>query len=180
MTSFVALLRGINVGGKNLIAMHDVVASFQDAGYLNVRTHGQSGNVLFDTERAGGLVLESAIEELLQDRFGIPILVVIRSRQDLAAIVATAPSDHGSDSLRSEVFFLKSPLTSEAVYAELPELREGVDSMAIGPGVLYFSRVSAQATKTRIQRLLAMPIFQQMTVRSWGVTTRILELLADH
>jgi uncharacterized protein (DUF1697 family) len=177
MTSFVALLRGINVGGKNLIAMSDLAASFREASYENVRTHGQSGNVLFDASHVGGPALESSVEQMLEDRHGVPILVVIRSRDELAATIAAAPADHGSDRLRSDVFFLKDPLTAESVYAELPELREGVDSVALGPGALYFSRVAARATKTRIQRLMAMPVFQQMTVRTWRTTIRLLELL---
>ncbi|MBZ2198883.1 DUF1697 domain-containing protein [Occultella gossypii] len=177
MTSFVALLRGINVGGKNLIAMSDLVASFREAGHQNVRTHGQSGNVLFEADHAGGPDLETAVERMLQDRHGVPILVVIRTRDELATTISAAPADHGSDRLRSDVFFLKGPATAEAVLTELPELRDGVDSVAPGPGALYFSRVAALATKTRIQRLMAMPIFQQMTVRSWRTTTRLLELL---
>jgi uncharacterized protein (DUF1697 family) len=177
MTSFVALLRGINVGGKNPIAMSDLVESFRAAGYENVRTHGQSGNVMFGADHGGGAAFESTVEQLLEDRHGVPILVVIRSRDELAATIAAAPADHGSDRLRSDVFFLKDPRTAETVYAELPELREGVDSVALGPGALYFSRVAAQATKTRIQRLMAMPVFQQITVRTWRTTTRLLELL---
>jgi uncharacterized protein (DUF1697 family) len=176
MTSFVALLRGINVGGKNVIAMSDLVASFREAGYENVRTHAQSGNVLFDASHQGGPALESAVEQMLEERLGVPFLVVMRSRDDLADTVAAAPADHGSDRLRSDVFFLKAPLTAETVHSELPE-REGVDSVALGPGALYFSRVAARATKTRIQRLMAMPVFQQMTVRTWRTTVRLLELL---
>jgi uncharacterized protein (DUF1697 family) len=63
------------------------------------------------------------------------------------------------------------------VLAQLPELRESVDAVAPGPGAIYFSRVAARATKTRITRLMAMPLFQQMTMRSWRTTTRLLELL---
>ena len=177
MTSFVAMLRGINVGGRNPVAMSDLAASFRDAGYLNVRTHGRSGNVLFDTEDVGGPELEGIVERMLEARFGIPILVVIRSRDELAATIAAAPAGHGSDLLRSEVFFVKQPLTAEEVHAGLPALREGVDAIAPGPAALYFSRVAERATKTRIQLLFAMPVFQQMTVRSWRTTTRLLELL---
>lgn len=177
MPSYVALLRGINVGGKNLVSMSDLAASFSDAGYDDVRTHSQSGNVLFTTSRAGGPRLEKAIETMLEKRFGIPILVVIRSRDELAATIKAAPADHGSKKLRSEVIFLKHPLTAEQAMAEVPELREGVDAIAPGPGALYFSRVAARATKTRIQKFLALPIFQQMTMRTWSTTQRLLELL---
>lgn len=179
MSSFVALLRGINVGGKNLVRMPDLVACFCDAGYRNVRTYIQSGNVLFTTDRPGGPELEAVLERMLEERFAIPILVVVRSREELAATIAAAPANHGSDVLRSEVFFFKHQLTAEATYADLPELREGVDSVALGPGAIYFSRLAAQASKTRITRLMGMPIFQQMTVRNWRTTTRLLEMLDE-
>lgn len=177
MPTSVALLRGINVGGRNLIGMPDLAACFRDAGYRDVRTYIQSGNVLFTANRAAGAKLEEAVERMLEERFEIPILVVVRSRDELAATIAAAPANHGSEELRSDVFFLKHPLTAEATYAELPELREGVDSVALGPGAIYFSRVAAQASKTRITRLMSMPVFRQMTVRNWGTTTRLLEML---
>jgi uncharacterized protein (DUF1697 family) len=179
MASYVALLRGINVGGKNLIRMPDLAASFEDAGFRDVRTYIQSGNVLFTTERTDGPELEDDVERMLEARFHFPILVVLRSRDELAATIAAAPANHGSGDLRSDAFFLKHPLTAEAAYAELPELREGVDAVAPGPGAIYFSRVAAQASKTRITRLMSMPVYQQMTIRNWRTTTRLLEMLDE-
>jgi uncharacterized protein (DUF1697 family) len=137
------LLRGINVGGRNPIAMAELAAA----------------------------------ERMLEQRFGIPILVIVRSRDELAETIAAAPANHGSAELRSDVFFLKHPLTPEEATADLPELREGVDSLTTGPGALYSSRVAARATTTRITRLMALPVFQRMTVRTWHTTTRLLELL---
>jgi uncharacterized protein (DUF1697 family) len=173
----VALLRGINVGGKNLIRMPDLAPCFRDGGYRDVFTYIQSGNVLFTADRVASPELEDAVERMLQERFGIPILVVVRSRDELAATIAAAPANHRSEELRSDVFFLKHPLTAEAVYAQLPELREGVDSVALGPGAIYFSRVAAQASRTRITRLMSMPIYRQMTVRNWRTTKRLFEML---
>ena len=177
MPAYVALLRGINVGGHNLVSMAELAASFRDAGYGDVRTYIQSGNVLFSTDQTDGRALEAEIERMLEARFEIPILVVVRSRDELAAVIAAAPANHGSDELRSDVYFLKHPLTAEAVRAEIPELREGVDSVALGPGVLYFSRVAAQASKTRITRFMSKPVFRRLTVRNWRTTTRLLEML---
>ena len=74
---------------------------------------------------------------------------------------------------------MKHQLTAEATYTELPGLREGVDSVALGPSAIYFSRVAAQGSKTRITRLVGMPIFHQMTVRNWRTTTRLLEMLDE-
>ena len=179
MPSSVALLRGINVGGKNLISMADLAACFRDAGYQDVRTYIQSGNVVFTADPATGREVEDAVERMLEKRFEIPILVVIRSRDELAATIAGAPANHGSDELRSDVFFLKDPLTAEATFAALPELREGVDAVALGPGAIYFTRLAAQAAKTRMTRLIGTPIYRQMTVRNWRTTTRLLQMLDD-
>lgn len=179
MPSFVALLRGINVGGKNLIRMPDLAACFRDDGYRDVRTYIQSGNVLFRADHTAGREIESALERTLEKRFDMPILVVIRSRDELAETVTAAPADHGSGDLRSDVIFLKHPLTAEEAHAQFPELRAGVDSVALGPGAIYFSRVAAQASKTRITRLMGLPVYQQMTIRSWRTTTRLLEMLDD-
>ena len=175
--SAVALLRGINVGGNNPIRMPDLAACVTDAGFDDVRTHQQSGNVLFTVKDTHLRAAEKTIETALERRFGVAIPAIVRSQAELSEIVARAPADHGSKELRSEVIFLKRPLTADDVLAQLPELREGVDAVAPGPGAIYFSRVAARATKTRITRLMAMPLFQQMTMRSWRTTTRLLELL---
>ena len=180
MAAYVALLRGINVGGKNPISMQTLADCFRDVGYEEVRTHLQSGNVLFASGSRSGARLEQALERMLQQRFDTAIPTIVRSRDELRATVAAAPDDHGSKELRSDVFFLKRPLTADAVMEQMPELRDGVDSITPGPGALYFSRTVAQATKTRITRLMSMPIFQQMTVRSWRTTTRLLELLDEN
>jgi len=183
MSTHVALLRGINVGGRNAVRMPDLVECFREAGYDDVRTHLQSGNVLFspapDEPRGPGPELEPVLDRVLAKRFGFAIPTVVRTRDELAATVEAAPPGHGSEELRSDVFFLKAPFTVEAAMAEVPELREGVDSIDPGPGALYFSRVAARATKTRIQKFLALPVFQQVTARSWRTTTRLLELLDE-
>lgn len=179
MTSYVALLRAVNVGGRNLVSMSDLVEVFRDAGYANARTHGQSGNVLFESEIADRVALESHLEALLEDRLSLSITVVIRSREQLAQIIDSAPPGHGSELLRGDVFFLKHPDTAQTVLEALPSLREGVDSISLGPGVLYFSRVAARASETRLQKVMALPVYRLMTVRTWKVAVRLLELIGD-
>jgi len=179
MPSSVALLRGINVGGKNRVGMPALAECFRNAGYEDVRTYLQSGNVVFTAQPATGRALEDDLDRMLQQRFGFPIPTVVRSEDEFAATVGSAPVNHGSRELRSEVFFLKRPLTVEAVLTQMPQLREGVDSISPGPAALYFSRVATLASKTRITRLMGMPIFQQMTVRSWRTTTRIFEMFDE-
>ncbi len=176
-TAHVALLRGINVGGRNAVRMPELVELFRELGYQNVRTHLQSGNVLFETGRTERAELETALDDHLSSRLGFVVPAIVRSREELAETIASAPPQHGSSELRSDVFFLKQPLSVREVMDQMPELRTGVDTITPGPDAVYFSRDAAQARKTRITKFMGLPIFQQITVRSWSTTTRLLELL---
>lgn len=174
---YVALLRGINVGGRNKVAMADLRAAFEAAGYEAVETYIQSGNVLFrsDVPRAE---LEDEIEATLEERFGIPLVVVVRSHRQLRNVVAKAPDRFGEQPgvHHSDVVFLKAPLTSRRAMGVV-ELREGVDRAWPGSGVVYFERLSERRTQSRMSRIVGTPEYQSMTIRSWRTTTKLLDLL---
>src|SRR5512138_2899169 len=114
MNQYVALLRGINVGGKNIIKMADLRACFEALGFDEVRTYIQSGNVLFHREKTGRDALTSRIEKALADTFSYQLPVVVRSDKEMAAVVADAPKRFGQepDAYRYDVIFLKEPLTA--------------------------------------------------------------------
>lgn len=177
MTNYVALLRGINVGGSNVISMMSLKECFSDAGFGDVRTYIQSGNVLFASDSASSAELEDDIERMLHKRFNVEILTVVRSRDELAATIAAAPADHGSTELLSDVLFLKRPFTAAEALEQLPELNDDVDSVAPGPEALYFSRTVADSSTSRVDRLRSKRLSQRMTVRNWRTTTRLLEML---
>jgi uncharacterized protein (DUF1697 family) len=179
MTRFVALLRGINVGGKNLIRMSDLKACFEASGFRRVRTYIQSGNVLF--ESAGGArTLAPRIEEMLTSTFDYPASVVLRTRRQMRAIVDHAPRGFGAEpaKYRYDVLFLKELLTAKSALASVPT-REGVDRVHAGTGVLYFARLTAKASESRLSRLVSMPIYREMTIRNWNTTTTLLEMLEE-
>ena len=178
-TRYVALLRGINVGGKNLISMADLRAELESAGYGAVQTYIQSGNVLFETDTPRA-ELEGAIEALLAERLGCPVLVVVRSHRQLANVVASAPDGFGADrdTHLSDVVFLKAPLTS-AQAMRVVSLREGVDRAWAGTGVLYFDRVAERSSQSRLSRLVGTPQYQRMTIRNWSTTTKLLAMLDE-
>jgi uncharacterized protein (DUF1697 family) len=176
---YVALLRGINVGGRNPVAMADLRAAFADAGFDSVSTYIQSGNVLFRTT-ASAASLESNIEKMLEGRFGIPLVVVVRSHAHIRTVVHSAPDAFGAKpkTYHSDVIFLKEPLTSKKAMKVI-ELREGVDQVWPGPGVIYFERLSARRSQSRMSRIVGTSEYQQMTIRSWATTTKLLDLLDD-
>jgi len=110
MSVYVALLRGINVGGKHRVSMGQLKQTIEEAGYTNVQTYIQSGNVLFESGiPEDGLAV--ALEELLEKRFGFPVPVILRTAKQLQAIL-----DH-------------CPYTAEEV--EAAQIKSGVESLHI-------------------------------------------------
>ncbi len=179
MSRYVALLRGINVGGKNLISMANLRVEFERAGYDAVQTYIQSGNVLFETDRPRA-ELEASIESLLAERIGCPVVVVVRSHRQLTSIVNAAPDGFGTDpdAHLSDVVFLKAPLTS-AQAMRVVALRDGVDRAWPGTGVLYFERLAERSAQSRFSRLVSTPQYQRMTIRNWSTSTKLLAMLDD-
>jgi uncharacterized protein (DUF1697 family) len=172
---YVALLRGINVGGRNPVAMADLRAAFESEGYDAVSTYIQSGNVLFESDDPSGS-LEAKVEAMLERRLGIPLVVVVRSHRQLRNVVDRAPKGFGTDTYHSDVIFLKGRLSSRQAM-RVVELREGVDRAWPGSGVLYFARLSARRTESRMSRIVGTTEYQQMTIRGWATTTKLLDLL---
>ena len=178
MNQFVALLRGINVGGKNLIKMTDLAACVQSAGFTNVRTYIQSGNVIFNADETDQSRLASLLEATLAKAFHYEASVVLRSDHEMRDVVVHAPEGFGSDpaSYRYDVIFLKEPLTSEEAMQSV-STKEGVDQAFAGKDVLYFSRLISKATQSRLTRIISMPIYQSMTIRNWNTTIKLIEMM---
>ena len=176
---YVALLRGVNVGGRNPVPMADLRSAFEAAGFEAVGTYIQSGNVLFESS-APRASLEDQVEGVLEQRFGVPLVVVVRSHTQLRKVVQNAPEGFGTQpaTYHSDVVFLKAPLTGKRAMRAVA-LREGVDQAWPGTGVLYLARLSARLTQSRISRLASTPEYQRMTIRSWTTTTKLLALLEE-
>jgi uncharacterized protein (DUF1697 family) len=180
MPSYLALLRGINVGGKNLIRMPSLKACFESNGFEDVATYIQSGNVLFGSSETRASELASAIEEVLGREFGYAATVVVRNRKQMRAILERAPKGFGAEpaEYRYDVIFLKEPLTAKAAITSVPT-KPGVDEAHAGTGVLYFSRLTSKATQSRLNRIVSSPIYPSVTIRNWNTTTKLLRMMEE-
>ena len=176
---YVALLRGINVGGNNLIKMTALAACFEKNGFTAVATYIQSGNVIFQSSERAAEALARRIEEMLTAAFRYPASVVLLSWRQLEKVVDEAPAKFGTDPsrYRYDVIYLKPPLTAKEALATVPTNPE-VDRVHAGPGVLYFSRLSEKASKSRLSRVVSMPVYRNMTIRNWNTTIKLLERIA--
>jgi uncharacterized protein (DUF1697 family) len=175
----VALLRGVNVGGKNVMRMAALKACFEADGFRDVATFIQSGNVLFEASGSSA-ALTKRIEKILSGTFGYEASVVLVSALQLRRIVEAAPAGFGSrpDRYRYDVLFLKPPLKSSTAIRDVP-LKDGVDTAAAGPGVIYCSRLISRATQSRIGRIVGTPVYRSLTIRNWNTTTKLLRMLGE-
>jgi uncharacterized protein (DUF1697 family) len=180
MNQYLVLLRGINVGGKNIIKMADLKASFEAVGFANVRTYIQSGNVLIESAGKDKGLLTATIEVSLSQRFNFQARVVVVSQKELAAIIKSAPEGFGADEkkFRYDVIFLKEPLTPKEAMKSV-SVREGVDTAHAGKQVLYFSRLISRASQSRLTRIIGLPVYQNMSIRNWNTTTKLLALMEE-
>jgi uncharacterized protein (DUF1697 family) len=178
MTTYIALLRGINVGGKNLIRMPALKAAFEEDGFEDVATYIQSGNVLFAGPGTRTTELTERIEALLAEAFDYVPTVVVRNRTQMRAIVDHRPKGFGAEpaKYRYDVVFLKEPLTATVAMKSL-QLKPGVDAAHAGTGVLYLSRLDARATQSRLNKIASSPIYPSVTIRNWNTTTKLLSLM---
>jgi uncharacterized protein (DUF1697 family) len=175
---YVALLRGINVGGNNLIKMTALKACFEAQGFDDVATFIASGNVLFTASAAGAAKLARLIETALSSTFKYEANVVLRSQKQMRDIVSDAPAGFGKqpDKYRYDVIFLKAPLTAAAAIKDVPVNPE-VDTARAGSGVLYFSRLIAKASKSRLGKIVSRPIYKNLTIRNWNTTSKLSQML---
>ena len=94
---FVALLRGINVGGNNMIRMSSLKASFEKMGFKDVTTYINSGNIIFRSKEGDARKLEGNIERMLSREYQLACKVVVRSFSEIANLVEHLPKNWGDD-----------------------------------------------------------------------------------
>lgn len=180
MTSinYLALLRGINVGGKNIIKMNELKSFFEQNGCSDVNTYIQSGNVLFRHIETNANRLTKMLEDELPKSFGIEVPLVIVTHSQLRSIVLQAPAGFGDapELYRYDVLFVKAPATPQDILQEV-KARNGVDTADRGEFAVYFSRLISKASSSYLTRIVSSPVYRSITIRNWNTTTKLLAML---
>jgi uncharacterized protein (DUF1697 family) len=176
--AYLALLRGINVGGKNKVPMAELKACFEELGCENVRTYIASGNVMFESN-IGSAELTEELQEALPGNFklGELVRILVLSRDQLQKVIDQAPKGFGTEpgKYHSDAIFLMGIPSDEAIKIFNP--REGVDRVWQGDLAIYSQRLSAQRTRSRLSKIASSPLYKQMTIRSWDTTARLFALM---
>ena len=174
---YVALLRGINVGGNNIVPMKSLKASFEKLGFTNVTTYINSGNVLFRTKDTDPRTIEKKIERMLAGEYALPCKVVIRSADEMASLVRKLPKHWtGEKDWRYNVIFLRHAIDSKDILAEFKP-KPDIEQVTYVPGTLLWSARAADITRSAMIKIASHKLFQEMTVRNLNTTKKLHDLM---
>jgi uncharacterized protein (DUF1697 family) len=174
---FLALLRGINVGGKNKLAMKDLAETFAAAGCGDVRTFIQSGNVLFTASPALAARLPAAISSQIAERFGIRTSLVVRTAAELADVVASNPFlKQGAAEETLHVLFLESSPAPERI-ATLDPGRSPPDAFVVRGREVFLQLPGGVARSKLTNAYFDSRLATMGTARNWRTVTKLLEML---
>jgi uncharacterized protein (DUF1697 family) len=197
MASHVALLRGINVGGRNKVPMADLREVVASLGHTGVSTYIQSGNVLFSSADTDTAKLAAALESAIEERFGIWSSVVVLSRDELARVLAANPYPDEPNPKMVHVVFLNAELPESLLMrisaAESAAAAKGsrdtvqlVGQAAGQPQAMFLHTPDGFGTSELAQnvlKIMAPPKKSRpglaATARNWATATKLLSLCAE-
>jgi uncharacterized protein (DUF1697 family) len=174
--TWIALLRGINVVGKNKVPMKDLAAALERSGFRSVRTYIQSGNVIFQSATGTARTLGTRIARLILEKFGFEPQVMVISAQELARAVRGNPFPGAHKDHKSLHIFFLSAKPTEPDLKSLSKLDAGREAFALKDGVFYLYTPDGFADsvlRSRIERCLGV----HATGRNWRTANELLKML---
>ena len=175
--TYAAFLRGINVGGKGLVSMKALKESFENAGFKNVQTYINSGNIIFQSTEKNAEKLESEIEIMLTKRHALTSKVAIRNTAQMKKLATYLDEIwKGKEKLRNSVMFLRKPIDSKKILSQM-KYDSSIEEVTYKPGVVLWSVPFENLRKSRMLKINAMPIYKEMTVRNLNTTRKVFEIM---
>lgn len=174
---YAALLRGVNVGGKNKIDMKLLKQTFERIGMGSVETYINSGNIIFTHRALSKAEITEVLEEAIFQDFGLPIKVLVRSFEDFEIMMNSLPDSWKNDQqMKSDVMFLWDDIDNEQILNQLI-IKPEIETVKYVAGAILWSVEKKNATKSGISRLVGSPIYKKMTIRNVNTTRKIYNLM---
>jgi len=174
---YIALLRGINVGGKNKVSMADLKICFQTLGFTNVQTYINSGNVIFETELIDKAKLVAGCEHAIEKQFGFAVICSVIFASELHDALKHAPSWWGNDdTVKHNALFVIAPTTAKEVMKEVGEAKPQYERVAAYEPIIFWSAPLETFGRTRYSKIVGTKSYKSVTIRNANTTKRLAEL----
>lgn len=179
MPTYVALLRGINLGPSKRVKMDALRKSFESLGLKNVQTYIQSGNVIFKARKTSSAALRKKIEERIIKEFGFSALTILRSQEELGKVVEMNPfKQHGASPERLHVIFL-SETPDAAFLKQLEGLTKAPDESCCLGQEIYLHLPNGFAQSSMIHNPLERKLLTRATTRNWRTVNNVYQMCLD-
>ena len=177
MTTYIALLRGINVGGKNKIDMKELKAVFSGAGFSDVRTYINSGNVIFSSNKDEAAV-KIACEALIADNWRLDIPVCVISAADLCVALSHVPDWWGTDpDSKHNAIFVILPMSTAEVLAQIGKVKPEYEKIDYYGNVIFWSAPITTYSRTRLTKIVqSKSAYNAITIRNANTAFKLAEL----
>jgi uncharacterized protein (DUF1697 family) len=176
MHTLVALLRGINVGGKTMIPMPELRSMLASMGFEDVATYVQSGNVVFNSSTGEAEELAAAIEERIAETFGLSTAVLVRTPSELTEIAGSNPFlSRETDPLKLHVVFLSGAPAASAV-KELDPKRSPPDEFSVLGREIYLHLPNGAGRSKLTIDYFERRLGVRATARNWRTLNKLIEL----
>lgn len=179
MKRYIALLRGINVSGKNKVPMAELKKCFESLGVMEVKTYLNSGNVIFSSADKNVTALIDQVERMMQRELGLDIPVFIIPQEELAGILRHAPDWWGTENKGNydNLIFILPPATFPDIYYEIGAPKEGLEQIQEYQSAVFwsFSRKDYQKTNWWSKTARA-DIGSKLTIRTANTVRRIVDI----
>jgi uncharacterized protein (DUF1697 family) len=175
---YVALLRGINISGKNKIAMLELKKEFEKLDFFEVLTYINSGNIIFSSNIEDTDIIENNIKLMIQNKFNLNIPVFIITIEKLAMILKNAPDWWGNDNkeIYDNIIFIIPPTTYEEVFLEIGEAKQEYEKISNYKNVIYWSFDLKSYSKTNWIKTANSKINNKVTIRTANTMKKLFEL----
>jgi uncharacterized protein (DUF1697 family) len=176
---YVALLRGINVGGNSQIKMAELKAMFEKLGFTDVKTYINSGNVIFTTAQTNALNLQQEIEKSIEKDFNFSIKVMIRSHDQIELLVKEIPDAWVNDkTMKCDVLFLDKEVDNAKILNQLPHNPE-LENIKYIKGAVVWRIDRDKVTKSKMYKIVGTPFYKQITARNPNTVRKIYSLMNE-
>jgi len=178
MTKYVALLRGINVGGNKTVEMGKLKKAFETLGHANVSTYINSGNVIFEAAEKDSAALAEKIEKGLEKQFGFDIKVLVRSAENIKKLCKGIPSDWTNDTeMKTDVLFLWPDFDSKSSL-KLIAAKPDIDRLKYIDGAIVWSVERKNYGKSGMAKFIGTQLYKHMTARNVNTVRKLGSLMS--
>ena len=177
MKKYIALLRGVNVGGNNKVPMPLLKAAFEQAGFADVSTYINSGNVIFSSQDKNTVILQQICQQAIIDKLQLNIAVAVIAADELAAALDHAPAwwDNDSEAKHNAIFVI-APAKAEDITKEVGESKPEYEQVAYYGQLIFWSAPLIIFSHTRWAKILATAAYNSVTIRNANTAKKLLQL----